>query len=92
MAVGRLDTFSVERVTSKDSAIEKATVAVSEVSEAIKSKSSEATSEIGVQGVSLYSDGRYLNDDNVMQTASENVSGFIQGLVDGTGTKVDIVS
>ncbi len=90
MAVGRLDTFSIERVTSRDSAIEKSTTQVAATGEAIKSKVSEGSADIGVPGVGLYSDGRYLNDDNVVQAASQNVSGFIQGMVDGTGTKIDI--
>jgi len=94
MAVGRLDTFSAERVTSNKSVLRKSAekIAVSQEKSRAAQQSKQAKTA-GAEGVHLFSNTKLANNQNsVVKRSADNISGYIQGQLDGSGTTVDVIS
>jgi len=90
MAVGRLDTFSIQRQVGVSSVVEKATQKV-QATQGGTPGATQLAKQFASEGVHIISDPRNIGPgDGVVQKSQKNVSGFIQGQLDGTGTKVDI--
>lgn len=94
MAVGRLDTFSVDRVVSNDSVLKKSAEKIGTSQEKSRAdQQSRQAKTSGAEGVHLFSNTELANNRNsVVKRSADNIAGYIQGQLDGNGTTVDVIS